>query len=213
MGQATIEILEDIVIVHVEQPLLHLVKFVYPGYMHNLTFDGFFNDGAILCPTIECLDEVNEFILSLILEEEVSYLSSDTPCQFDQQENAQVEWFTNEFLNDIKCSGIPNHCVKLKVGVPIMLLRNIDQDNGLCNRTRFNSLGEECYWFQSYYWKNIGDNIFIPRMNLIFYELSLPFKFQRRQFTISLCFAMTINKSQGFNLSHIIFLFVYLIYS
>jgi len=74
LGQATIEILEDIVIVHVEQPLLHLVKFVYPGYMHNLTFDGFFNDGAILCPTIECLDEVNEFILSLILEEEVSYL-------------------------------------------------------------------------------------------------------------------------------------------
>jgi len=39
-------------------------------------------------------------------------------------------------LNDIKFFGIPNHCVKLKVGVPIMLLRNIDQANGLCNGTR-----------------------------------------------------------------------------
>jgi len=53
----------------------------------------------------------------------------DTPCQFDEQENAQTEWFRIEFLNDIKCSGIPNHFVKLKVGVPIMLLRNIDQAN------------------------------------------------------------------------------------
>jgi len=31
----------------------------------------------------------------------------------------------------------------------------------------------------------------------------LPFKFQRRQFPISLCFAMTINKSQGQTLSRV----------
>ena len=31
---------------------------------------------------------------------------------------------------------IPNYCLKLKTGVPIMLLRNIDQANGLCNDTR-----------------------------------------------------------------------------
>ncbi|XP_073219612.1 uncharacterized protein [Cicer arietinum] len=37
------------------------------------------------------------------------------------------DWFTLEFLNDMKCSRIPNHRLKLKIGVPVMLLRNIDQ--------------------------------------------------------------------------------------
>ena len=50
-----------------------------------------------------------------------SYLSSDTPCQSNEKEDIQVEWFTSEFLNDIRCSGIPNHCLKLKTGVPIIL--------------------------------------------------------------------------------------------
>ncbi|KAM0046532.1 putative DNA helicase Pif1 [Helianthus debilis subsp. tardiflorus] len=35
-----------------------------------------------------------------------------------------------------KISGLPNHRLVLKVGVPVMLLRNIDQQNGLCNGTR-----------------------------------------------------------------------------
>ena len=39
-------------------------------------------------------------------------------------------------MNDIGCSGIPNPCLKLKVTVPIILLINIDQANGLCNVTR-----------------------------------------------------------------------------
>ena len=86
---------------------------------------GFFDDGAIFCPTIDSVEQVNDFILSLIPGEEQIY---------DDQE-IQGEWFTQEFLNDIKYSGIPNHRIKLKVGVPIMLLRNIDQANGLCNGT------------------------------------------------------------------------------
>jgi len=136
LGQGSIEIPEDILILDVEQPLLQLVDFVYPSYINNMTCDGSFDDGAILCPTTECVDQVNEFILSLIPGYEVTYLSSDSPCESEEQENAQAEWFTIEFLNDIKCSGIPNHCVKLKVGVPIMLIRNSDQANGLCNGTR-----------------------------------------------------------------------------
>jgi len=47
--------------------------------------------------------------------------------------------------------------------------------------------------------KNIGDMIFIPRMDLVPSNSGLPFKFQRRQ----LCFAMTINKSQGQTLSRV----------
>jgi len=38
-------------------------------------------------------------------------------------------------------------------------------------------------------------------MNLVPSDSGSPFKFQRRQFSISLCFAMIINKSQGQSLS------------
>ena len=94
---------------------------------------------------------------------------------------------------------IPNHCLKLKNGVPIMLLRNIDQANGLCNGTRLqvNELGKNVISGTVITGKNIGHKIFIPRMDLISSYSGLSFKFQRRQFPISLCFAMTINKSQG----------------
>jgi len=116
--------------------LLALVHFVYPQNVLNSICQTLFDDATILCPTIEAVEEVNDFILSLIDGEERTYLSSDTPCQSDEDNNIQSEWFTSKFLNDIKCSGIPNHKIKLKVGVPIMLLRNIDQANGLCNGTR-----------------------------------------------------------------------------
>ena len=43
----------------------------------------------------------------------------------------------------------------------------------------------------------------IPRMNLTPSESGLPFKFQRREFSISLCFAMTINKNQGQTLNKV----------
>ncbi len=40
-------------------------------------------------------------------------------------------------------------------------------------------------------------------MNLIPSDPGFPFKFQRQQFPLSLCFAMTINKSQGESLSQV----------
>jgi len=53
----------------------------------------YFDDGAILCPTTECVDEVNECTLCLMNGKEVTYLSSDTPCPFDEQGDIQVKWF------------------------------------------------------------------------------------------------------------------------
>jgi ATP-dependent DNA helicase PIF1 len=40
-------------------------------------------------------------------------------------------------------------------------------------------------------------------MNLIPSEPGQPFKFMRRQFSLTLCFTMTINKSQGQSLSRV----------
>jgi len=85
---------------------------------------------------LDSVEYVNEYMMSLILGEEKEYLSSDSVCRSGENYDVQSEWFTTEFLNGIKSSGIPNHRLKLKVGCPVMLMGNIDQTNGMCNGTR-----------------------------------------------------------------------------
>jgi len=77
-GEANISIPTDLLILESETPLLSLMKFVYGGLIENIMNPGFFDDGAILCPTIDSVEQVNDFILSLIPGEEQIYLSSDT---------------------------------------------------------------------------------------------------------------------------------------
>ena len=78
-----------------------------------------------------------------------------------------------------------------------MLLRNIDKQSGLCNGTTLivNELGQNVIAATVVTGRNLGDKVYIPRMDLIPLDFRLPFKFRRRQFPLVLCFAMTINKS------------------
>ncbi|XP_029151663.2 uncharacterized protein [Arachis hypogaea] len=180
-------------------------NFAYPNLLQNMSDYRYFQSRAILAPTLESVEKVNDFVLTIFPGMEKEYLSSDTTCQADENEDVQQEWFTPEFLNDIKCSGLPNHKLTLKAGVAVMLLRNIDQTSGLCNGTRLivNELGSNVIGATVVTGRNIGDKVYIPRMNLIPSDSGLPFKFQRRQFPLTVCFAMTINKSQGQSLSHV----------
>ncbi|XP_057426479.1 uncharacterized protein LOC130719899 [Lotus japonicus] len=188
-----------------KEPLLELVNFAYPKLAHNLQKNSFFQERAILAPTLECVEEINNFMLGMIPGDETEYLSCDTPWKSDEDSGVNAEWFTFEFLNDFKCSGFPNHAIKLKAGVPIMLIRNIDQAAGLCNGTRMivNALTKYIIVATVLNGNNMGETTFIPRMSLTPSNSDISFKFQRRQFPVALCFAMTINKSQGQSLSHV----------
>lgn len=76
--------------------------------MHNLVVSNYryFEERAILAPTLESVEEVNNYMLSTIPGEEKEYLSFDMTCKSDEDSEVGGEWFTSEFLNDIKCSGI-----------------------------------------------------------------------------------------------------------
>ncbi|XP_072054942.1 uncharacterized protein [Arachis hypogaea] len=62
----------------------------------------YFHSRAILAPTVESVEKVNDFVLTIFPVMEKEYLSSDTTCQPDENEDVQQELFTPELLNDIK---------------------------------------------------------------------------------------------------------------
>ncbi|XP_047267387.1 uncharacterized protein LOC124897838 [Capsicum annuum] len=160
---------------------------------------------GILAPTLDMVESINEHMVSLNQSEGTTFFSSDTICISEDTCTGLEQLHTPEFLNTIKCSGIPNHAITLKVGVPVMLLRNIDQSSGLCNGTRLiiTRIGNWVIEAKVLSENMIGQKVFIPRMSLTPSDLRISFKFQRRQFSIVVSFAMTINKSQGQSLSHV----------
>ncbi|XP_012841939.1 PREDICTED: uncharacterized protein LOC105962187 [Erythranthe guttata] len=204
-GEASVEIPEDMLIPDSEDPLLELLQFVYPNLLSNISNPDYFQGRAVLAPTNDCVEFVNEYLCSLIPGEEKLYLSADSMCkdEMSSEENAQI--YTTEFLNTVSCSGLPSHRLKLKENVPVMLIRNIDQARGLCNGTRLQvvRMGTHVLSCKVLSGKNTGDVVFIPRMTLVPSNSTLPIKFQRRQFPLMISFAMTINKSQGQTLSHV----------
>lgn len=101
-----------------------------------------------------------------------------------------------EFLESLSASGLPAHKVKLKVGVPIMLLRNLSPPK-FCYGTRLKvtTLQRNVIEAEILTGCGAGDSVFIPRIPLI--PNNFPFSFKRVQYPVSLCYAMTINKAQG----------------
>jgi len=60
---------------------------------------------------------------------------------------------------------------------------------------------------------HIDEKVFIPRLSLTPSDLKIPFKFSRRQFPLTLSFAMTINKSQGQSLKNVVIYLSSLVFS
>ncbi|XP_027934329.1 ATP-dependent DNA helicase PIF1-like [Vigna unguiculata] len=146
---------------------------------------------------------INASYLCLYVGEEKEYLSSDSV-----DESASSDAYSNitsKFLNSLSMFGLPNHKIKLKIEVPIMLLRNLDQATGLCNESRLivTRLANHVIGAKLITGNKDGQEIYIPRMSMSPSQFPWPFKLIRKQFPIMLSYAMTINKSQGQSLGFV----------
>jgi ATP-dependent DNA helicase PIF1 len=94
---------------------------------------------------------------------------------------------------------MPPHRLALKIGVPIILLRNLDAALGLCNGTHLIiwHLAQRLIVVQIIGGAHVGNIFNIQRITMTTNHLKCPFTLQRRQFALQLAFAMTINKAQG----------------
>jgi ATP-dependent DNA helicase PIF1 len=119
---------------------------------------------------------------------------------FDEAVDDPNNYYPSEFLNTLTPNGLPPHVLKLKKNCPVILLQNIDPANGLCNDTRLvvrnfqkNVINAEIVLEQ-----HVEKRVFLPRIPLCPSDDEMfPFQFKRKQFSIRLSFAMTINKAQG----------------
>ncbi|XP_072084694.1 uncharacterized protein [Arachis hypogaea] len=145
---------------------------------------GFFKARTILAPTLDIVEEVNNHLMAIILGGKKLYLSSDSISMDEGNMESQLDLYGPELLNSINCSGLLPHKLILKVGVPMMLLRNIDQSSGLCNGTRLQvrKLGNHVIECEVLMGNNVGHIALIPRMNIVPTNETVPVRFQRRQF-------------------------------
>jgi len=112
-----------------------LINRIYSGIGNTRTQDDqYFWDCIILCPRNDKVHDINEAILQQFNPTaEVHMLRSvDSVSEEDRTYHA----YSTEFLQQLNASGLPPALLCLKVGSLVILLRNLDPGEGLCNGTR-----------------------------------------------------------------------------
>ncbi len=136
--------------------------------------DQYFAERIILASRNDNVDSINKNILRQFPGEFQTFLSADS-IKNNGEGGQEVLKYPVEYLNSINCSRLPLHKLELKKDSPVIVLREIRLITG----------------------HHAGSTVFIPRMGITPAETQIPFEFWRRQFSIRLCFAIVINKSQG----------------
>jgi ATP-dependent DNA helicase PIF1 len=174
---------KDIVIqYHDEHSIDHLIDCVFPDLNKNASSTQYMC--GILCMRNDYVDEINERMIDKYLDKAMVFYNFDSV----------------DFLNSVTPNGLLLHELRIKINCPLILLYNLDPCSGLCNGTCLvvRAVNKHILDVEIFNGTHAGDRVFIPRILLsLFEDLSLPFKFKRKQFPMRLSFTMTINKALG----------------
>jgi hypothetical protein len=153
-------------------------------------------DGCIYTPLNRHVHIINDICIEKYPGDSKSYLSADSILEDDHKESVP-----NEYLNAMTPSGLPDHHLTLKMGAPVMLLRNLQAGTAvsLRNGTRMIviQMMERALEVEVAVGINKGLRVFLPRIPHYDKSGDYPFTIVRRQFPVRLAFSVTINKGQG----------------
>ena len=174
------------------QAMDHFCDEIFPDLPQNINDRNWIDGRAILAPTNLEVNMLNEKLCDKLPGSAAVLRSADTLTNSDD-----VLKFNVEYLNSLNPNGFPPHTLNLKPGMPLMILRNLNPKEGLCNGTKLiyeRSIDNrllQCTLTSS------GRTVLIPRIAFIPKVGEFSFGWSRLQFPVKPAFAMTINKSQG----------------
>jgi hypothetical protein len=121
--------------------LLNLTSIVFhrfQGALYEANKYHFLLNRAILTPMNKHVSIINSILLDQFDGDAIDLYSADSLNNIDSTDALR---YPVEFLNQIESGSLPPHHLRLKMGCPIITLRNLDPANGLCNGTRLICLG------------------------------------------------------------------------
>lgn len=116
----------------IEGQVYHLICSLLPSSGQNLDQNDFrwLYGRAIVSSRNETVNEINNLTMQKVPGEVKCYKFIDTVINIEDAVH-----YPQEFLNYLNPAGLPPHELSLKVGTPVMLLRNLSLPN-MCNGTR-----------------------------------------------------------------------------
>jgi len=182
----------------------HFIWTIYPGIDNGPLSVETIASRVLLTPLNTNVQRLNDFATDIAPGNHVIYTAID--CIPDE-ESPDAGHYPPEFLNTMNPNGLPPFQLKLKVGQPIILIRNTNPSRGLCNGTRLiiRELGQRFLGAEIIVGAHKGHHTLIPRLPLTNNDddLAHPIHFRRTQFPISPAYAITINKAQGQTLNYV----------
>ena len=177
--------------------LKELIEKVFPNLEGNLADPEWLTGRSILTPTNKERHRINRTMVEMAPGEEVRLRSADV---VDNVQDAVS--FSVEYCNSLDPTGLPQHEIILKPGVPVMLMRNLNPSAGLCNGTRliFSHMSPNKRVMYCKLKDEVSGQyslVAIPRICLRPKEKEYPFEWSRLQFPVTVAFSTTINKAQG----------------
>jgi ATP-dependent DNA helicase PIF1 len=112
-----------------------LIMETYPNIHLANRSNQYFMERTILCCKNDDVDSINKTILEIMPGREKVLPSADSVDVANQNQDG-YQPYPVEYLNSLTASGLPLSKLSLKIGCPVMLLRNLDPSKGLCNGTR-----------------------------------------------------------------------------